>query len=52
LEGLWDATGATVVLVVRDHGPARSDIVEQQIHTFNVQPDLHDLQMSIHAAAG
>jgi len=24
------------VLVVRDHGPARPDIVEQQIHTFNV----------------
>jgi hypothetical protein len=36
LEGLLDATGATIVLVVRDHGPARPDIVEQQIHTFNV----------------
>jgi hypothetical protein len=57
LEGLLDATGATVVVVVRDHGPARPDIVQQQIHTFDVcNPDgvehCHDLQMSIHAAAG
>jgi hypothetical protein len=53
LAGLLDATGATVVLVVRDHGPARPDIVEQQIHTFNVcNPTCTDLQMSIHAAAG
>jgi hypothetical protein len=53
LEGLLDATGATVVLVVRDHGPARADIVQQQIHTFNVcNPTCTDLQMSIHAAAG
>jgi hypothetical protein len=53
LAGLLDATGATVVLVVRDHGPARPDIVEQQIHTFNVcNPTCTDLQMSIHPAAG
>jgi hypothetical protein len=53
LAGLLDATGATVVLVVRDHGPARPDIVQQQIHTFNVcNPTCTDLQMSIHAAAG
>jgi hypothetical protein len=53
LEGLLDATGATVVLVVRDHGPARPDIVQQQIHTFNVcNPTCTDLQMSIHPAAG
>ena len=53
LEGLLDATGATVVLVVRDHGPARADIVQQQIHTFNVcNPTCTDLQMSIHPAAG
>ena len=53
LEGLLDATGATVVLVVRDHGPARPDIVEQQIHTFDVcNPTCTDLQMSIHPAAG
>jgi hypothetical protein len=53
LAGLLDATGATVVLVVRDHGPARADIVQQQIHTFNVcNPTCTDLQMSIHAAAG
>jgi hypothetical protein len=57
LEGLLDANGATVVLVVRDHGPARPDIVEQQIHTFDVcNPDgvkhCTDLQMSIHPPAG
>jgi hypothetical protein len=57
LEGLLDAAGATVVLVVRDHGPAKPDIVEQQIHTFDVcNPDgvehCSDLQMSIHAPAG
>ena len=50
LEGLLDAAGATVVLVVRDHGPARADIVEQQIHTFGVcNPTCIDLQMSVHA---
>jgi hypothetical protein len=61
LEGLLDATGATVVLVVRDHGPANADIVRQQIHTFDVcnpstPPEMPlsctDLQMSIHAPAG
>jgi hypothetical protein len=53
LEGLLDATGATVMLVVRDHGPARPDIVQQQIHTFDVcNPTCTDLQMSIHPAAG
>ena len=56
LEGLLDATGATVALVVRDHGPARADIVQQQIHTFDVcNPDgvdhCTDLQMSIHPPA-
>jgi hypothetical protein len=55
LAGLLDATGATVVLVVRDHGPARPDIVEQQIHTFNEcnpKDACTDLQMSVHAMAG
>ena len=53
LAGLLDATGATVVLVVRDHGPVRPDIVQQQIQTFNVcNPTCTDLQMSIHPAAG
>jgi hypothetical protein len=53
LAGLLDATGATVVLVVRDHGPARADIVQQQIHTFNeCNPTCTDLQLSIHAPAG
>ena len=51
--GLLDATGANVVLVVRDHGPAKPDIVEQQIHTFNVcNPTCTDLQISMHAAGG
>jgi hypothetical protein len=50
LAGLLDATGATVVLVVRDHGPARPDIVHQQIQTFNVcNPTCTDLQISMHA---
>jgi hypothetical protein len=49
LEGLLDATGATVALVVRDHGPARADIVQQQLHTFNVcNLTCTDLQLSIH----
>ncbi len=53
LEGLLDATGAMVVLVVRDHGPARADIVAQQIQTFDVcNLACTDLQKSIHAAAG
>jgi hypothetical protein len=49
--GLLDATGANVVLVVRDHGPADPSRVEQQIHTFSAcNPTCTDLQMSIHAA--
>ena len=49
--GLLDAAGANVVLVVRDHGPARPDIVEQQIHTFGAcNPTCTDLQVSMHAA--
>ena len=53
LAGLLDATGATVVLVVRDHGPARADIVQQQIQSFNVcNPTCTDLQMSVHVPAG
>ena len=51
--GLLDATGANVVLVVRDHGPAKADIVERQIHSFDVcNPTCTDLQVSVHAAAG
>jgi cell division septum initiation protein DivIVA len=53
LAGLLDASGATVVLVVRDHGPARADLVSQQLHTVNVcNPTGADLQLSIHAPAG
>jgi hypothetical protein len=49
--GLLDATGANVVLVVRDHGPAKPGIVEQQIHTFGAcNPTCTDLQISMHAA--
>jgi glucose/arabinose dehydrogenase len=49
--GLLDAQGANVVLVVRDHGPVRPDIVQQQIQTFNVcNPTCTDLQMSMHTA--
>jgi hypothetical protein len=51
--GLLDATGANVVLVVRDHGPADPGRVNQQVHTFDVcNPTCTDLQMSMHAAAG
>jgi hypothetical protein len=49
--GLLDAAGANIVLVVRDHGPARPDIVEEQIHTFGAcNPTCADLQISMHAA--
>jgi glucose/arabinose dehydrogenase len=48
--GLLDAQKATVVLVVRDHGPADPTRVSQQIHTFDVcNPTCTDLQMSMHA---
>jgi hypothetical protein len=49
--GLLDALGANVVLVVRDHGPADPDRVNEQIHTFGVcNPTCTDLQMSMHTA--
>jgi hypothetical protein len=57
--GLLDALGATVVLVVRDHGPADPGRVNEQIHTFGVcNPptppgtplSCTDLQISMHAA--
>ena len=49
--GLLDAQGATVVLVVRDHGPADPGRVNEQIHTFGVcNPTCTDLQMSMHTA--
>jgi hypothetical protein len=47
---LEDALNATVILVVRDHGPAEPGIVQQQIHTFGVcNPTCTDLQISVHA---
>lgn len=50
---LEDALGATVFLVVRDHGPAKPSIVDDQIHTFGVcNPEgvehCPDLQLSVH----
>jgi hypothetical protein len=49
--GLLDATGADVVLVVRDHGPADPGRVDQQVHTFDVcNPTCTDLQISMHTA--
>jgi hypothetical protein len=57
---LEDARGATVFLVVRDHGPAKPGIVEEQIHTFGVcnpptPPEkplsCTDLQISVHEAS-
>jgi hypothetical protein len=51
-QGLLDAAGADVYLVVRDHGPAKRGIVKQQIHTFDVcNPTCTDLQMSVHLAS-
>jgi hypothetical protein len=53
LAGLAGGSGATVVLVVRDHGPARAAIVGQQLHTVDVcNPTCADLQLSVHAPAG
>jgi hypothetical protein len=47
---LEDALKATVVLVVRDHGPAKPDILEEQIHTIGgCNPICTDVQESIHA---
>jgi hypothetical protein len=49
--GLLDSTGANVVLVVRDHGPADPSRVSEQTHTFGTcNPTCTDLQMSMHAA--
>jgi hypothetical protein len=50
---LEDALGATVSLVVRDHGPAKPGMVNDQIHTFGeCNPTCHDLQISEHLPAG
>jgi hypothetical protein len=47
---LEDALGATVTLVVRDHGPGRADILAEQIHTFGARnPACTDRQMSVHS---
>jgi hypothetical protein len=50
---LEDARGARVFLVVRDHGPAKPGIVDEQIHTFGVCNPVGlehcaDLQISMH----
>jgi hypothetical protein len=47
---LEDAVGATVTFVVRDHGPARADILHEQISTFTAcNSTCTDLQTSVHA---
>jgi hypothetical protein len=49
--GLLDAQGANVVLVVRDHGPADPNRVDEQIHTIGAcNPTCTDQQMSMHPA--
>jgi hypothetical protein len=49
---LEDALGATVYLVVRDHGPAKPGTVNDQIHTFGeCNLICHDLQLSVHPPA-
>ena len=50
---LEDALSSTVYLVVRDHGPAKPGLVNQQIHTFGVcnpegEEHCTDLQISEH----
>ena len=50
--GLLDAANADVYLVVRDHGPAKPDILNDQIHTFDVcNPTCTDLRISVHLAS-
>jgi Cu/Zn superoxide dismutase len=49
-KALEDALTATVTLVVRDHGPGRADILNDQIRTFGAcNPDCTDVQMSVHS---
>jgi hypothetical protein len=49
---LEDARAATVYLVVRDHGPAKPGVVDDQIHTFGeCNLVCHDLQLSVHTPA-
>jgi hypothetical protein len=49
-QSLEDALGATVTLVVRDHGPGQTDIIADQIHTFSAcNPTCTDVQMSVHS---
>jgi hypothetical protein len=45
-----DALGATVYLVVRDHGAADSGTVNDQVHTFAACNSVcEDLQLSVHS---
>jgi len=47
---LEDPLAATVTFVVRDHGPGKAGILDDQIHTFGAcNPDCTDLQISVHA---
>ena len=46
---LEDALAATVTFVVRDHGPGRADILNDQIRTFDAcNTTCTDLQVSVH----
>jgi hypothetical protein len=46
---LEDALEATVTLVVRDHGPIKPSIIDDQIRTFGAcNPTCTDLQISVH----
>jgi hypothetical protein len=47
---LEDALAAKVTFVVRDHGPGRADILDDQIRTFSAcNPTCTDLQTSVHS---
>lgn len=46
---LEDALEATVALVVRDHGPIKPGVIDDQIRTFGAcNPTCADLQSSVH----
>jgi hypothetical protein len=45
---LEDALAATVALVVRDHGPIKPGIIDDQIRSFGACNPCADLQISVH----
>jgi hypothetical protein len=47
---LEDALAATVTLIIRDHGPGATSMLNDQIHTFSAcNPTCTDLHVSVHA---